>query len=93
MIMEQSECNVASFRVEGTLHSREEGGMTIVKTRKGWEQRGTTETTRHLNRDYVSGESFDAVTQNWLPHDFREFSVFVETLESNAEEPDSPKAA
>ena len=72
------------FQVTGTLSDGEPGAMTFSQewrttcagTRKSvWHQRGTSDSTNGLHREYVSGESFDAIVTNWMPVDWKAYQI------------------
>ena len=70
------------MKVTGTLVTGELAEMrferiTTTKGRRVWCQRAASDTAKHLNRDYIGGESFEKITRRWLPCDWKDYKVDV----------------
>ena len=53
------------------------GTVRLTRTDRGWDQDNTDAATRHLRREYVNRESFEAIMHDWLSVDFSSFDVEV----------------
>ena len=66
-----------TYEVHGTLRNGAKDAVMVYSMhvdahgRQWWEQRPKSENTRHLARDYVCGETFESISNTWLPVDWR----------------------
>lgn len=67
------------MRISGELHNGALAEMRIDRVKCGnqvtWQQRTVTPSAAHLHRDYVCNESIHDIIVNWLPCDWKKYTI------------------